>query len=95
MTDYIQVRVDKAEKNKASQIFERLGLDISSAVRMFLKQTIQRNTLPFSFDSTDDYDYISAMDNILAMQAEAEKNNCEEITLDEINKEIEDYRNGK
>lgn len=95
MTDYIQVRVDKAEKNKASQIFERLGLDISSAVRMFLKQTIQRNTLPFSFDSTDDYDYISAMDNILAMQAEAEKNNCEGITLDEINKEIEDYRNGK
>lgn len=95
MTDYIQVRVDKAEKNKASQIFERLGLDISSAVRMFLKQTIQRNTLPFSFDSTDDYDYISAMDNILAMQAEAEKNNCEGITMDEINKEIEDYRNGK
>ena len=73
MTDYIQVRVDRAEKNKASQIFERLGLDISSAVRMFIKQTIQRNTLPFSFDSTDDYDYISAMDNILAMQAEAEK----------------------
>ncbi len=94
MTDYIQVRVDKAEKNKASQIFERLGLDISSAVRMFIKQTIQRNTLPFSFDSTDDYDYISAMDNILAMQAEAEKNNCQDITLDEINKEIDDYRKG-
>ena len=94
MTDYIQVRVDRAEKNKASQIFERLGLDISSAVRMFIKQTIQRNTLPFSFDSTDDYDYISAMDNILAMQAEAEKNNCQDITLDEINKEIDDYRKG-
>lgn len=94
MTDYIQVRIDKAEKNKASQIFERLGLDISSAVRMFIKQTIQRNTLPFSFDSTDDYDYISAMDNILAMQAEAEKNNCQDITLDEINKEIDDYRKG-
>ena len=35
------------------------------------------------------------MDNIYAMQAEAEKNNCQGITLDEINKEIEDYRNGR
>lgn len=43
----------------------------------------------------NDYDYISAMDNIYAMQAEAEKNNCQGITLDEINKEIEDYRNGR
>jgi hypothetical protein len=43
----------------------------------------------------NDNDYISAMENIYAMQAEAEKNNCQKITLDEINKEIEDYRNGR
>lgn len=41
------------------------------------------------------YDYNSAMDNILEMQADAEKNNCQDITLDEINAEIDDYGRGK
>lgn len=95
MTDYIQVRIDSNEKNAAAKIFERLGLDISTAIRIFIKRTIQKNTLPFDLSEPNDYDYISAMDNIYAMQAEAEKNNCQGITLDEINKEIEDYRNGK
>ena len=38
--------------------------------------------------------YFSAMDNILAMQEEAEKNGCKNITLEEINREIAEYRNG-
>lgn len=37
MGDYIQVRVNFEEKNKAAQIFSRIGLDISTAVRLFLK----------------------------------------------------------
>ena len=34
------------------------------------------------------------MDNILAMQEEAEKNGYKNITLEEINREIAEYRNG-
>jgi hypothetical protein len=34
------------------------------------------------------------MDNILAIQEEAEKNGCQNITLEEINREIAEYRNG-
>lgn len=34
------------------------------------------------------------MDNIFAMQEEAEKNGCQNITLEEINQEIAEYRNG-
>ena len=37
--------------------------------------------------------YFSAIDNILAMQEEAEKNGCKNITLEEINREIAEYRN--
>ena len=60
MNDYIQVRVDSEDKNKASQIFSKIGIDTSTAIRMFLKQTIRKNTLPFSIDDSDDYDYLSA-----------------------------------
>lgn len=55
MNDYIQVRVDSEDKNKASQIFSKIGIDTSTAIRMFLKQTIRKNTLPFSIDDSDDY----------------------------------------
>lgn len=34
------------------------------------------------------------MENILAMQEDAEKNGCQIITLEEINWEIAEYRKG-
>lgn len=50
-------------------------------------------TLLFSM-SSDEYDFISAVDNILAMQRDAKAKGCAGITLEEINKEISDYRKG-
>lgn len=73
MNDYIQVRIDKEDKDKASQIFEDIGIDISTAIRMFLKKSIKVNGLPFSVNDYEELDYLSAMDNILEMKAEAEK----------------------
>lgn len=57
------------------------------------------NCLYYAFDfpfamSSDEYDFISAVDNILAMQREAKAKGCAGITLEEINKEISDYRKG-
>ena len=34
------------------------------------------------------------MENILAMQEDAEINDCQNITLEEINREIAEYRKG-
>ena len=43
----INVRTDAAIKAQAQQIFESIGLDLSTAVNLFLKQTIKANNLPF------------------------------------------------
>ncbi|MCK5510616.1 type II toxin-antitoxin system RelB/DinJ family antitoxin [Candidatus Parcubacteria bacterium] len=43
----IQIRVDEKEKKAAKVIFEKLGLDMSSAIKLFLKQTTLRKGLPF------------------------------------------------
>ena len=61
MNTYIQVRIDKEDKDKASKIFEELGIDISTAVRMFLKKSIKVNGLPFAVNDIDDFDYFSIM----------------------------------
>ena len=43
----VQVRVDENTRKLATELFERIGLDIPTAIRMFLKQSIESNGLPF------------------------------------------------
>lgn len=43
----INVNVDKNLKEEAAQIYEDMGLNINTAVKMFLKQTVNDNGLPF------------------------------------------------
>lgn len=43
----VQVRIDEDTREQANAVFERIGLDIPTAIRMFLKQSIESNGLPF------------------------------------------------
>ena len=43
----LQVRIDENEKEQASLIFKNLGLDLSTAVRMFICKAIIEKGLPF------------------------------------------------
>lgn len=43
----LNIRIDENLKNKANKTLERMGLDMSSAVKLFLHQTVQENGLPF------------------------------------------------
>lgn len=47
MNTTLQVRVDVKTKNAARKIFEEMGIDISSGVKMFLKQVIHTKSIPF------------------------------------------------
>jgi len=43
----IQVRVDKSLKVEAEQLFADIGLDMPTAIRLFLKQAVINNGIPF------------------------------------------------
>jgi len=43
----INIRTDSETKARAQQIFSVLGLDMTTAVNLFLRQTIRMNDLPF------------------------------------------------
>ena len=47
-TANINVRTDANVKAQAQKIFESIGLDLSTAVNLFLKQTVRVNNLPFT-----------------------------------------------
>ena len=49
-TSPTQIRIDSDIKKQASSLFCRLGLDMSSAVNLFLHQCVLRDGLPFSVE---------------------------------------------
>jgi DNA-damage-inducible protein J len=46
----IQVRVDQALKAEAERLFADIGLDMPSAIRLFLKQSVLNNGIPFPLE---------------------------------------------
>jgi len=43
----LNIRTDKDIKAAAERIYEELGLNLSTAVNIFLRQTIRENGIPF------------------------------------------------
>ena len=46
-TTVLQTRVDTEMKSEAESLFESLGLDITTAIRLFLRQSINQQRIPF------------------------------------------------
>lgn len=82
----LQVRVDDELKNQANAIFEELGMDLSTAVRMFLKKTVSVKGIPF--ETTIDESSLEMERIVRELQKQSEEIGNSEMTLDEINKII-------
>lgn len=46
-TAVLQTRVDTETKLEAESLFDSLGLDITTAIRLFLRQAINQQRIPF------------------------------------------------
>lgn len=46
-TATIQIRIDPKTKREAARVFEGLGLDFSSAMKLYLRQVVREQALPF------------------------------------------------
>jgi len=46
----IQIRIDDNLKTAADSLFNNLGLDTSTAIRMFLSAAIEREGIPFAIE---------------------------------------------
>ena len=92
-TSVTQLRIDEDLKNQATAIFEQLGLDLPTAVRMFLKRTVIQNGIPFSMTlPQQEYKAARAVRAMQQLSAQAEENGTAGLTLEEINAEIDAAR---
>ena len=47
---FVQVRVEDDLKENAIQLFDEIGMDLSTAIRLFLKKSVDEKKIPFSLD---------------------------------------------
>lgn len=83
----VQLKVDTISKDKVSQIYENLGLDLPTAIRIFIKKSIAVGGLPFDLREDN-----SRWDVYANARKTIQENNVAELTLDEINAEIAEVR---
>ena len=64
-TSVVQVRMDPALRDTASETFEALGLDLPTAIRIFLKKSVAVHGLPFDVRAEmPNEDTLRAMANV-------------------------------
>lgn len=88
-TTLIQARVDTNLKNNAARLFDNLGLDMTTAIKIFLKKCLQEGGIPFDVRQTKaEAVTTDGMQAFLALRQQAEENGIADMSLDEINAEI-------
>lgn len=93
-TSLVQVRIDDELKVKATAIYDALGIDLSTAVRMFLKRSVMVNGVPFNMTlPKQDFKAERAARALQELSDAAVLNGTSEMTLEEINSEILAVRN--
>ncbi len=88
----VQFRVEENLKLEATSIFERLGIDLSTALRMFLARAVLDQGIPFPMKLDGDPKARNAMYALKEASRIAGENGISDMTLEEINSEIAEAR---
>lgn len=86
----VQLRVDDELKREASAVYEELGLDLSSAIRMFLKRSVAARGIPFAtvLESETSVSAAAALQTMTRLGVSARASGVSDLRLEDINQEI-------
>ena len=91
-TTIFQMRIEETLKNEASKLYDAIGLDLPTAIRMFLKKSISEQGIPFSTKLESKKRGIELLNEF---SSRAKLNKTSDMSLGDINNEISNYRAGK
>ena len=87
-TSNINIRMDKEVKEQAQRIFAQLGMDMTTAVNVFLRQTIRHNGFPFELRlDTPNEETMAAIREVQEMKKDPSSTKSY-IDVDEMMKEL-------
>lgn len=95
-TTVLQVRMDEDLKNEAAKLFENLGIDIPTAIRIFFKRAVAEKGIPFELrEPAAAYDAGSGWKAFMDLRRQAQRGGAAGMSEEEIESEISAYRAGK
>ena len=89
------IRMDGDLKEKFDKVCDELGLSASAAITVFAKTVVREQRIPFVLDLNR---YVSLKDGAMAMERlreEAVRNGTADMSMEEINNEIDLVRNAR
>ena len=84
----ITARVNEGDKIAFSEFCEDVGMNISTAINMFVRYVAREGRLPFAVRAGKDEIKRKGLEAFNALRAQAMAGDFPEMTLDEINEEI-------
>ena len=92
----LSMRVDETLKKSFDSICDDFGITSTAAITVFMKTVVRERRIPFEIKaSTKDQVNKDAWAAFLEMRAAAAEAGIQDMSLDEINAEIQEARNGR
>jgi len=88
----ISARIDSKDKAAFDSFCNRVGLNTSSVINMFVKKVILENRIPFEISVPAKVSLEAGRNAFYQLRKEAEENGVQGMSLDEINDEIKKVR---
>jgi len=92
-TTNLSIRIDRDLKEEADQVFNLLGMNLTTAITIFVRQAVRQKKIPFEISLYPENDKMSiAMRDAMAASERiwqnSIQNGTDKLTLEEINAEI-------
>ena len=90
------VRMEKELKEQFDSLCKEFGMNTTTAINVFARAVVRQRRIPFEINSPKaDITRESALEAFYSLGEHAEKNGLSDMTLEDINKEIEAVRKRK
>ena len=89
------VRMDEDLKKQFDMLCNEFGMNTSTAINIFARAVVYQRRIPFEIAApADNVTREGAIQAFRSMRKSAETNGLQDMSLDEINEEINSARNG-
>ena len=87
------VRIDETLKKQFNSLCQDFGMNASTAINVFARAVVRQRRIPFEISSPEtDITREGAMQAFNTLRAQAKENGVSDMSLDDINKEIDRAR---
>ncbi len=88
------VRMDEDLKRQFDILCADFGMTATTAFNIFARTVVKERKIPFEIQASEEITRASGKKAFYELRAEAKRNGIQDLTLDEINEEIQQARNG-